>query len=47
MEPGRGKGFLLKKFVPAVDEDFHTGTRDKGPNTHWVHGEKIEITVNM
>ena len=23
----------------------HTG--DKGPNTHWVHGENIEITVNM
>ena len=24
-----------------------TGTGDKGPNTHWVHGENIEITVNM
>ena len=23
----------------------HTG--DKGPNTHWVHGENIEIAVNM
>ena len=23
----------------------HTG--DKGPNTHWAHGENIEITVNM
>ena len=22
-------------------------TGDKGPNTHWVHGENIEITVNM
>ena len=24
-----------------------TFTGDKGPNTHWVHGENIEITVNM
>ena len=24
---------------------IHTG--DKGPNTHWVHGENIEITVNI
>jgi len=24
-----------------------TLTGDKGPNTHWVHGENIEITVNM
>ena len=22
-------------------------TGDKGPNTHWVHGENIEIAVNM
>ena len=22
-------------------------TGDKGPNTHWIHGENIEITVNM
>ena len=22
-------------------------TGDKGPNTHWVHGKNIEITVNM
>jgi len=25
--------------------ETHTG--DKGPNTHWVHGENIESTVNM
>ena len=22
-------------------------TGDKGPNTHWVHGENIEIAVNI
>ena len=22
-------------------------TGDKGPNTHWVHGKNIEITVNI
>ena len=22
-------------------------TGDKGPSTHWAHGENIEITVNM
>ena len=22
-------------------------TGDKGPNTHWAHGENIEITVNI
>jgi len=27
------------------DESEYTG--DKGPNTHWVHGENIEIAVNM
>ena len=26
---------------------MHPFTGDKGPNTHWVHGENIEITVNM
>ena len=40
----------LKSSVPARanwsrDESGYTG--DKGPNTHWVHGENIEITVNM
>jgi len=24
-----------------------TYTGDRGPNTHWVHGENIESTVNM
>ena len=28
-------------------QTWPTGTGDKGPNTHWVHGENIEITVNM
>ena len=30
------------------DSSYHAPlTGDKGPNTHWVHGENIEITVNM
>jgi len=29
----------------GVEGVAHTG--DKGPNTHWVHGENIESTVNM
>ena len=29
----------------AVFEGDTTG--DKAPNTHWVHGENIEIPVNM
>ena len=28
-----------------ADLGLHTG--DKGPNTHWIHGENIEITVNI
>ena len=31
------------KQVACVSRD----TGDKGPNTHWVHGENIEIAVNM
>ena len=36
------------RLTPESDEGGHlTDTGDKGPNTHWVHGENIEITVNM
>ena len=31
--------------VPVLPRLPFTG--DKGPNTHWVHGENIEIAVNM
>ena len=35
-------------LTPESDEGGHlTDTGDKGPNTHRVHGENIEITVNM
>jgi len=46
-------------LFPTVDSWLVTGhslpskyfweddTGDKGPNTHWVHGENIEIAVNM
>ena len=30
-----------------VGEPLQGDTGDKGPNTHWVHGENIEITVNI
>ena len=39
---------LCSTFPASCDNDgrgFHTG--DKGPNTHWVHGENIEIAVNI
>jgi len=29
----------------VAEQVLHTG--DGGPNTHWVHGENIEIAVNM
>ena len=32
---------LGDRYAEQVD------TGDKGPNTHWVHGENIEITVNI
>ena len=35
-----------KKIHPRRQYE-QTLTGDKGPNTHWVHGENIEITVNM
>ena len=39
------------QLVPIGDLEITRGsfedTGDKGPNTHWVHGENIEITVNM
>jgi len=38
----------MSKFggdVPGAGPFDDTG--DKGPNTHWVHGENIESTVNM
>ena len=28
-------------------QEIKEDTGDKGPNTHWVHGENIEIAVNM
>jgi len=31
--------------APHTPTPPHTGNR--GPNTHWVHGENIESTVNM
>ena len=44
---------LYHACVHRVTEPLETAgvngvdTGDKGPNTHWVHGENIEITVNM
>jgi len=38
--------YLLHGFHPMLLYDL-ADTGDKGPNTHWVHGENIEITVNM
>ena len=37
--------FLASQRGASVLLKTHTG--DKGPNTHWAHGENIEITVNM
>ena len=47
----------VSKAVPEVDPEHGSGslevrrgllhTGDKGPSTHWAHGENIEITVNM
>ena len=35
-------------LMPNSASQFNADdTGDKGPNTHWVHGENIEITVNM
>ena len=34
-------------FVGATTFGELEDTGDKGPNTHWVHGENIEITVNI
>ena len=40
---GLGIGRGMEVFVVVIVGN----TGDKGPNTHWVHGENIEITVNM
>ena len=41
-----GKHFSGRlKYGPVLSPMVDTG--DKGPNTYWVHGENIEITVNM
>ena len=42
---GLWQGPWISRRVRGGTRDIHTG--DKGPNTHWVHGENIEITVNM
>jgi len=36
---------LVNPDDESSDDDGDTG--DRGPNTHWVHGENIESTVNM
>jgi len=39
-------GARIDPHSPTMSHQLtHTG--DKGPNTHWVHGENIEIAVNM
>ena len=35
------------RSVYLSNEKKYADTGDKGPNTHWVHSENIEITVNM
>ena len=35
------------KAVRTLAEILLDDTGDKDPNTHWVHGENIESTVNM
>ena len=35
------------RSIYLSNEKKYTDTGDKGPNTHWVHGENIEIAVNM
>ena len=41
--------WLTEQFTqdPFIDLAPTGDTGDKGPNTHWIHGENIEITVNM
>ena len=48
------RGWPFTVYANAVSTVFVIGetdylviTGDKGTNTHWVHGENIEITVNM
>jgi len=38
--PGQTRHIALNRAIQTV-------TGDKGPNTHWVHSENIESTVNM
>ena len=44
-KPKKTEAQRLEEDTPAYLRFQDTG--DKGPNTHWVHGENIEITVNM
>ena len=43
ISPANNDGYA--PTAEELDPDAHTG--DKGPNTHWVHGENIEIAVNI
>jgi len=39
---------VVLAFVARTEEEgWGLVTGDKGPNTHWVHGENIEGIVNM
>ena len=42
------RAFNVGVAGPFLKYAAETGaTGDKGPNTHWVHGENIEIAVNI
>jgi len=44
---GSSVSIVMVGSVSILDSSGIPDTGDKGPNTHWAHGEHIVITVNM